>query len=308
MLYLLVVIVTMFTEVAGQPIVPNEFNHQMRKPSHVAACMMFQNDGRYLQEWLEYHKSIGVGHFYLYDNASTDDFWDVLKPYVAKGDVDLFHVCKESSNVGEHNTLQELVYNHAVTLAAHCNEWLAIIDSDEFICMPHHRDLAKFLDSYMYATSLAVNWVLYGSSGIEEISDSDLQIDRFVYRAPDEYGGHNFVKSIVRPQYVVRAGIHDCIMHPDMTVFANHVRFSHTIKHVPPTQDIRINHYWWRDEKYFRERKLPRRVIWGTNYSPHEIASLRQIYNSVFDDSMVPFVDEVRSRISKVNSVFVADD
>lgn len=288
-----------FTIEGAQPITPCGINRSDKRSGYVAACMMFQNEGRYLKEWLEYHKNIGIAHFYLYNNASTDNFWEILMPYVMNGQVELFDLFEKTANVDEHNDLQRQVYNHAVNLANGRNEWLAIIDSDEFICMPHQKNLAKFLTSYLDAPGLVVNWVMYGSSGVDKLSPLDLQIDRFVYRAPDDWGEHFLYKSIVRPQYVVHADIHICEYPPGLAaVYANHQRFSHTpVFSSPPIDEIRINHYWWRDEQYFQEVKRPRRSGWLSGYSETEIDSRRQIYNSVFDPSMSPWVNKTRKKI-----------
>ena len=50
------------------------------------ACII-KNEGPYLREWLEYHKLIGVEHFYVYDNESSDNTKEVLQPYIDAGDV-----------------------------------------------------------------------------------------------------------------------------------------------------------------------------------------------------------------------------
>ena len=47
-----------------------------------------KNEGHYLEEWVEYYLSIGVDHFYIYDNDSTDNSKEVLQPYIDKGIVD----------------------------------------------------------------------------------------------------------------------------------------------------------------------------------------------------------------------------
>ena len=36
-------------------------------------CAIFKDEARFLREWLEYHRLIGIEHFYLYNNFSTDD-------------------------------------------------------------------------------------------------------------------------------------------------------------------------------------------------------------------------------------------
>jgi hypothetical protein len=42
-------------------------------PFYLAMCAIAKNEGRYLQEWIEYHKLLGVEMFYIYDNESTDN-------------------------------------------------------------------------------------------------------------------------------------------------------------------------------------------------------------------------------------------
>ena len=39
----------------------------------VSICAIFKNEAKYLREWIEFHKIVGVEHFYLYNNFSTDD-------------------------------------------------------------------------------------------------------------------------------------------------------------------------------------------------------------------------------------------
>lgn len=43
----------------------------------VSLCLVFYNEAKFLKEWLDYHLVIGVSHFYLYNNNSTDDYMPV---------------------------------------------------------------------------------------------------------------------------------------------------------------------------------------------------------------------------------------
>lgn len=36
----------------------------------LAICAIFQDEAAYLKEWIEFHKLVGVQHFYLYNHAS----------------------------------------------------------------------------------------------------------------------------------------------------------------------------------------------------------------------------------------------
>ena len=40
----------------------------------VSLCLIFKNEAPFLKEWLDYHLTVGVDHFYLYNNNSDDDF------------------------------------------------------------------------------------------------------------------------------------------------------------------------------------------------------------------------------------------
>ena len=35
---------------------------------NVAICAIFKNEEPYIKEWIEFHKIVGVDHFYLYNN------------------------------------------------------------------------------------------------------------------------------------------------------------------------------------------------------------------------------------------------
>ena len=45
-------------------------------PFYLTLCAIAKNEGRYLQEWIEYHKMLGVEKFFIYDNESA--WGDVL--------------------------------------------------------------------------------------------------------------------------------------------------------------------------------------------------------------------------------------
>lgn len=38
----------------------------------LAVCAIFKDEAAYLREWLDFHLLMGVEHFYLYDNGSSD--------------------------------------------------------------------------------------------------------------------------------------------------------------------------------------------------------------------------------------------
>lgn len=55
----------------------------------VSFCLIFKNEAPFLKEWLDFHLTVGVDHFYLYNNNSDDNFREILEPYIGLGIVTL---------------------------------------------------------------------------------------------------------------------------------------------------------------------------------------------------------------------------
>lgn len=91
----------------------------------LAIAAIMKNEGPYLLEWIEYHRSIGFQKFYLYDNDSADNPAGILQPYIASGIVDLIPWPGQARQVD--------AYNDALNKHAKDCKYLATIDLDEFI-------------------------------------------------------------------------------------------------------------------------------------------------------------------------------
>lgn len=255
-------------------------------------------------EWIEFHRLVGVSHFYLYNNNSKDHFWKVLKPYVDKGIVELFDVPYDTTqlrdNGATHFFLQSCCYNHAINLAREYNAWLAIIDSDEFITPGKGKHLLPILRQYHYAAGLAVYWQCYGTSNVWSLAPGELMIEKLLYKFPANAGCNFLFKFIVQPKHAFSVDPHYCTFsNGGFAVAPNHERFSHTPGYsTPPIEAIRINHYTFRTEEFYQTVKKPRRKIWGDDHQEKE-ESLRKESNSVYDPIMLPFVPRLKKLLRK---------
>lgn len=123
----------------------------------VALCLIFYNEGNYLKEWIEYHKIIGIDHFYLYNNQSTDNYRDVLQPYIDSGLVDVV-LWKDKPG-------QMTAYIDCARRYGKEAEWIGFIDADEFIVPVEHNNIKDFLVKFRYRGSVLINWKCFGYSG-----------------------------------------------------------------------------------------------------------------------------------------------
>jgi len=134
-----------------------------------------------IREWIEYHRSIGFEHFFIYGN--DDDYRvlaEALAPYITSRVVTFNH-CPE---VGA----QVRMYLHFLRWYGRASEWVCFLDQDEYL------RLAGFDNSVAELTrqggrsfdSIQLNWLSYGTSGhVERPPGSVLRRYTRRARAPD---------------------------------------------------------------------------------------------------------------------------
>lgn len=261
---------------------------------NLSVCMIFQNDAPYLKEWIEFHRLVGVEHFYLFNNLSTDNYKQVLRPYIKKGIVDLVNWPYESNSFQEWDPIQIDAYNHGLRMATGKSKWLAILDSDEFLFATKYNKVTSFLKRFekeSHIGGVCVNWVVYGTSEVEKIPEDKLLIETLVMSAG---GGSPTHKSVVRPERVAwMASPHHC-RYKEGKMACTPIN-SPILGDFVMVEDIRINHYWSRDKYYLNNVKIPRRIKWGT---PAEVCNLwGSAANSVYDQSIFRFIEPLRRKV-----------
>lgn len=125
---------------------------QAAKKYQFSICTVFQNEEKFLKEWLEYHLLIGVEHFYLYDNGSRDRLLDVIRPYIEKGVVTLY-----SSQIPADETAAKF----APLLET---KWLMLVKVSEFIVPSHFNKIGEILDGYADSAGVIVPIEFYDAS------------------------------------------------------------------------------------------------------------------------------------------------
>lgn len=268
-------------------------NYQYR----VSVCAMFQNEAPYFREWLEFHKLMGVEHFYLYNNLSSDNYLQVLMPYIEKNEVEIIDwPFYEKDWIG----VQCRAYNDCLKRAYGVAQWVAFLDLDEFLFSPQHENLIDFLKNYEQFGGVCANWQLYGTSDIKQIPQNKLMIEMLLHKAPVENRRNHMVKSIVQPIYATHC------TSPHFFYYRDNRYHVLPNKNSIPTpffgyseisiDSLRINHYWCRDEYYYINVKLPRRFSLG--WTDFELLKQEVLeYNQVKDDCILRFVPKLKQHM-----------
>ncbi len=239
------------------------------KQYNVVVCAIVKDEDPYLLEWIAYHRVIGVEHFLIYDNESTDNTSKILKSLERTGIVTYRYWPKHQNQHSQRTAYQDA---HQTLLSK--SNWITFIDLDEFIVLHQHQDIHHFLNNYKDIAGFVINWKLFGSSGHLDKTDG-LVIERFTKCANINDQEHCNVKSIVRADYIQSVGIHTCLfkensrcIYPDGTLCDTEVKGQRSyINH----EIAQINHYkiksraeW--EMKAVRGRPLRHRAILPETY------------------------------------------
>lgn len=266
-----------------------------RKPASgtLAICAIFRDEAAWLKEWIEYHRLLGVEHFFLYNNRSSDDFRAVLDPYQRLGVVECFHLGLSEP----FNRWQIKAINHALERARGRFQWLAAIDVDEFLVPKHADSLSEFLRPFDSHPAVILNWQMFGTSGIGEIPPDQTSIEALRLKAAEDYFENRLGKAIVQPDRVIRLRVHEPVLKDGRgAVNADGGPFR------PGEISIRnaqINHYWWRSESWFWRNKVPRREAYerltgGRVIPESEWRERIALCNAIEDQSIQRFIPKLR--------------
>ena len=259
----------------------------------IGVACMFRNFGPYVNEWMEYHIMIGVDHFWLYDDLSQDQSKELLKPYVERGIVELL-----PWNDGNSDWVPRQIgaYQDALRKANGRVAWLAMIDSDEFLFPTKDASLKECMKNHFSSFSgVYANWRNFGTSH-KTIPEGKPLLNTLLYCSQKYHPRNGCGKSIVRPNCVDINSMlspHFCPLSPQgrwsngegkptlqydktdlKTDGQNHEGF------------LRINHYAFRDEKYFRNYRLPR------DSNPTLILEQYEQFNKVENKEILRFIQK----------------
>lgn len=238
-------------------------------PYQLSVCALFQDEASLLKDWIDYHKAMGVEHFWLYNNSSTDNYLEVLQPYIAEGTVELFDwptPTNTPDGIRSYCDRQITIYNDALRLARNQTKWLAFIDIDEFVVPVQDRTILECLESrYADVVGLGINWQKFGTSHVAQIPQGTRIWDSLVFKAPVDAAENLHYKSIVKTQYAKQCmNPHWCTYKKGRhAVDTNRNPILEGGRSVQVIVDVMyINHYWTGDEWYLHNVKIPRGMKW----------------------------------------------
>jgi len=158
----------------------------------IAFCAIIKDEARYLDEWLAYHYLIGVEHFYITDDNSTDNIQEVLQKWIKKGLVTYTKVDEFLRTSSVRQIISNLTY---CDVLKNNYKYLGFLDIDEFFVPPkgNIKDFLKTIPGEI--ASIYIRWVFFGLSE----TSNGLLTERCLNHS-NYFAGHG--KSIVNPRNI----------------------------------------------------------------------------------------------------------
>lgn len=171
---------------------------------YFAIGAIFKNEAHILKEWLNHYFFHGVDHIYLINDNSSDNFMDILKPFLNKNLVTLYNGNNYTGKNSKGETFPKKFVGmqwrkYQFFFKEHFKKymWFGIFDLDEFLYSPKSINIPKVLKTLENEKMITMNWINFGSSGF--IKQPENVVDNFIHRAKGFLRSE--VKSIIKTDY-----------------------------------------------------------------------------------------------------------
>ena len=261
----------------------------------IAVASMFKNCAPYIREWVVYHQMIGVDHFWLYDNGSTDNGAEVIQDFIEKGIVELFDW---PSNNSDWCSAQIQAFRNGLERGLGTAEWIVLLDQDEFILPMKDGSLKECMKRHFGDVgAVYMSWRNFGTSHVT-LAPGESMLPRLTFASLRNHPSNATGKSIIRTKCADLSQYHCqhyCALKPGYKYVngsgGETLRFHGSVLSTDGftyDQFIRVNHYAHRDEAYF----------WGyrimSHGDPNQLMEHYISFNQTQDFEILNFIQKRR--------------
>jgi hypothetical protein len=176
----------------------------------IAACV--KDEASYIEEWVRFHRAVGIRHFYIYDNGSTDGTCAVLQGLLGEEALTIIPWAGRMVDASSDTLLngQVIVFAHAILNFGGLYRWMTFIDVDEFLLPKRGRTVEDALEAVGDFPNVSLPWHMFGTNGHLKRPGGSLTLNYTLRGADpmtDKPDVSNF-KCIVDPCEVTEVTVH----------------------------------------------------------------------------------------------------
>lgn len=277
-----------------------------KKRYRISLCGMFKNEGRFLKEWVEYYKMIGVDHLYMYNNNSEDNYLEILQPYIDDEFVTLVDWTKNHAQIEGYKNCFDRFRNET--------QWLAFIDLDEFLIPRYANDINEWIKDYERYPSILVYWKMFGTGGKMSFDPNQLVIEQFTVCNQEfdfRWGKCIFNTDYNIAYYNQMTHHYTCMKYPVMgmtirTVPVNVYKqflvgdYTYSFMECFKKRSIQLNHYWCKSWDLYEEKRQRTDVFFEENPKKNlDYFYINESRSLDSDYSIFRFVMKLKHRLNR---------
>lgn len=266
----------------------------------IMACV--KNEAPYIGEWVRFHRAVGIRHFYIYDDGSTDGTQALLASILPADALTILPWVARMTDAASGQLLngQTIAFAHAILNFGAAYSRMAFIDVDEFLLPKQGSTIEQALEGAAGFPNVSLPWHMFGTSGHAARPDGPLLLN-YTMRGADpltrQENVSNF-KCIVDPCEVVEVSVHQfrTRQHGDLTVNDAGERFTRSARKSPAfysNRFLQLNHYYSKSRA-----ELQAKVSRGWSYDAERMKYERKVLgiveaiekDAVEDRSMIDFL------------------
>lgn len=216
-----------------------------------------KNEEKYLREWVEFHKYVGIDRIYLFDNNEDSTVVrQLLSDYIDVGYVVYRHLPGKGQ--------QYFAYEYAIAHFRENTRYMAFIDIDEYLMSSvpgislADQVKAVFESGGKNAAGIAVNWRMYGSSGFNDPPEDYCVVANYLFRAGEGGIGNGVIKTIANPRKIwrYRDAHYPIYFFPFYAINDRGLRCDGAFNRTESAgMRLRINHYFTKSKAEWLERR-----------------------------------------------------
>jgi hypothetical protein len=178
----------------------------------VAIALCVKNEAIYIAEWVRFHRAVGICHFIVYDNGSTDDTCSILRRELDPEHLTIVPWAGKITATRAAQIIdgQVLAFAHAILNFGGRFWRIAFIDADEFLLPMTGQTIEQALAPAAGFPNISLPWHMFGTSGHHRRPAGGV-LKNYTRRAADPIGAgepaSNF-KCIVDPCEITEVAVH----------------------------------------------------------------------------------------------------
>lgn len=262
----------------------------------IAIAVCVRNEGAYIAEWAMFHQAVGVRHFIVYDNGSTDSTVDAIRKAVGSAQVTIIPWAGQVRATKSEQLLdgQVFAFAHAILNFGDQFKRMAFIDADEFLLPRQGATIEESLAATEDFPNVSLPWHMFGTSGHKSKPEGPV-LGNYTRRSADPMSRHEHVmnfKCIVDPCEVCEVSVHQFKTRTYGELTSNDAGYRTTRdgrkdRRFYSNSNLQLNHYYSKSHEEVAE-KIGR----GSNYA----VTSQEVTNRILSTLNSIEQDEVQDR------------